>query len=198
MRETRARADLRLHEGLAEGVTHAHHLAGGLHLGAQNGVDTRELDERKHRFLDAEIRRVDFPRDALRGQRLPGHATRSHLRQLDAGGLADKRHRAAGARVDLQHIDHVLPVHMLDGELHVHQAHHVQAVGHGARLALDFFHRGSTQAVGRQRTGRVAAVHAGLFDVLHHAADEGGAGGVADAVHVTLDGVVEETVQQHG
>jgi hypothetical protein len=41
-------------------------------------------------------------------------------------------------------------------------------------------------------------VHAGLLDVLHHATDEGDAGGVAHAVHVALDGVGQEAVQQHG
>ncbi len=39
-------------------------------------------------------------------------------------------------------------------------------------------------------------MHAGLLDVLHHAADEGGLA-VRDAVDVALDGVVEEAVQQH-
>jgi hypothetical protein len=47
----------RLDKGLAEGLAHAHHLAGGLHLGPEDGVHTRELDEREHRFLDAEVRR---------------------------------------------------------------------------------------------------------------------------------------------
>jgi hypothetical protein len=102
----------------------------------------------------------------------------------------------AGARVDFQHVDHVLAVDVLDGELHVHQAHHVQRPAM-AGLALDFVHRGR-QAVRRQRAGGVAAVHAGLLDVLHHAADEGLAFGVAQAVHVALDGVVQEAVEQHG
>ena len=41
-------------------------------------------------------------------------------------------------------------------------------------------------------------MHAGLFDVFHHAADEGFAFRVADAVHIALDGIIQETVQQHG
>ena len=40
-------------------------------------------------------------------------------------------------------------------------------------------------------------MHAGLLDVFHHAADEGLAFGIADAVHVAFDRVVQEAVQQH-
>jgi hypothetical protein len=38
-------------------LAHAHHLAGAAHLGAEDGVDARELVEGEHRFLDAEVRR---------------------------------------------------------------------------------------------------------------------------------------------
>ena len=41
-------------------------------------------------------------------------------------------------------------------------------------------------------------MHAGLLDVLHHAADEDGAFAVTHAVHIALDGVGQEVVQQHG
>ena len=44
---------------------------------------------------------------------------------------------------------------------------------------------------------RVARVHARLLDVLHHAADDHLAGGVADGVDVDLDGVLEEPVDEH-
>ena len=40
-------------------------------------------------------------------------------------------------------------------------------------------------------------MNAGLLDMLHHAADEGGANGVANAVDVAFNRVVQETVQQH-
>jgi hypothetical protein len=83
-----------------------------------------------------------FFRDALRRQRLADHAARGHLGQLDASGLADERHGARCARVDFQHVDHILAITVLDGELHVHQAHHVQCAGHGRGLALDLVHRG--------------------------------------------------------
>ena len=60
---------------------------------------------------------------------------------------------------------------MLDGELHVHEAHHVERLGHEFRLALDLLDHDGGKAVGRQRAGGVARVHAGLFDVFHHAGD---------------------------
>ena len=55
---------------------------------------------------------------------------------------------------------------------------------------------GGGEGVGRQGTGGVAGVDTGLFDVLHDAADKDRLA-VADGVHVDLNGVVEETVQQH-
>ncbi len=132
---------------------------------------------------------------------LAGHAACRHLGQLNAGGLGDEGHGARRAGIHLQHEDHILLgavcVHFLDRELHVHQTHHVQAFGHGRGLALELVHRLLGQVVRRQRTSRVTAVHAGLLDVLHHAADEHTTGGIADRVHIALDGVVQEAVQQH-
>src|SRR2546427_3366341 len=49
--------------------------------------------------------------------------------------------------------------------------------------------------VRRQRAGGIARMHASLLDVLHHAADEDGAFAVAHAVHIALDGVGQEVVQ---
>ena len=50
---------------------------------------------------------------------------------------------------------------------------------------------------GGNGAGRVAGVHAGLLDMLHQAADQHVLA-IADGVHVHLDGVVQEAVQQHG
>src|ERR1700722_14692856 len=43
--------------GLAEGMSGAHHLAGGLHFRTQDRIRLGELDERKHRLFDGKIRR---------------------------------------------------------------------------------------------------------------------------------------------
>src|SRR5437868_3461579 len=42
-------------EGLAEVVGHAHHLAGGLHLWAENGVDAGEFAPGEYRRLHEEV-----------------------------------------------------------------------------------------------------------------------------------------------
>ena len=149
-RQLGTRTELAFDESFAEGLAHAHHLAGGLHLRAEDGVHARELDEGEHRFLDAEVRRCDLLGHPLRGQRLAGHATRRHLGQGNARGLGHIRHGARRARVDFQHVDHVVAILLLDGELDVHQSHHLQGLGHGSRLALEFGNRFSRQRVRRQ------------------------------------------------
>jgi len=50
-RQPRAGGELRLDEGFAEAAPDAHHLAGGFHLGTEDGIDAGELDEGEHRFL---------------------------------------------------------------------------------------------------------------------------------------------------
>ena len=49
--------------------------------------------------------------------------------------------------------------------------------------------------MGRQHAGGIAGVDPRLFDMLHDGADDGG-GAVGDGVHVDLDGVLEELVDQ--
>ena len=44
--------DLGLGEGPFEGGVDAHHLAGGFHLRAEDGIDPRELDKGKYSLLD--------------------------------------------------------------------------------------------------------------------------------------------------
>ena len=102
-----AGADLGLDVGLAKGFAHAHDFAGGFHFGAEDGVHAGEFDEGENGFLDAEVGRGDFLRDALFGQALPGHAAGGDFGQLHAGGFADEGHGAAGAGVDFEHVDNV-------------------------------------------------------------------------------------------
>src|SRR5690606_28332448 len=54
----------------------------------------------------------------------------------------------------------------------------------------------AAQGARGQRAGRVAGGDAGLLDVLHHAA-EVELLAVVDRVHVDLDGVVEDPVDEH-
>src|SRR5581483_6589930 len=55
-RQHLSRRELRLGEGLAESGSHAHYLAGGLHLRPENGIDARKLVPRKDRRLDVIVR----------------------------------------------------------------------------------------------------------------------------------------------
>ena len=90
------------------------------------------------------------------------------LGDRQAGRLGDERHGAAGARVDLEHVD----LAVLDRVLHVHQADDLQRLGHRLGLALDLGQDLGRQRMGRQRAGRVAGMDAGLLDMLHDAGDE--------------------------
>ena len=79
------------------------------HLGAEHGVDVGEPVERQHRFLHRDVaavgRRAQQPFGAQLGERRADHHARRDLRQRHAGRLAHERHRAAGARVRLDHVD---------------------------------------------------------------------------------------------
>ena len=198
--EVDAGAELGLVVGFAEAVADAHHLAGRLHLRPEDGVNAGELGEGEHHLLDAEIGRKCLEMEALPVQRLADHAAGGDLGQRQPGGLGDEGNGARSPRVDLQHIDHVLhaavDLVLLDGELHVHQADHLEAPGHQGGLALEFGHRLRRQRIGRQRAGGIAGMHPGGFDMLHHAADQR-AVAVTKAIDVDLDGVFEEAVEQH-
>ncbi len=63
-------------------------------------------------------------------------------------------------------------------------------------LAAQFVLHLLAQRERRQRTGRIAGMHARLFDVLHDAADDDLLA-VAQGVDIDLGGIVEEAVEQH-
>ena len=67
-------------------------------------------------------------------ERFAGHDARRDLGDRHAGHLGDERHRARGARIDLEHVD----VAVLDGVLHVHQAADLERQRQRARLPLKF------------------------------------------------------------
>ena len=117
-----------------------------------------------------------------------------------ADGLAHERHRARGARIDLQHIDRLA----FDGVLDVHEADHFQFASHGVRVLADGLDDVGGQGVRRQDHRGVARMDAGKLDVLEDAADDDGAIGwileaadIGDAIHIHLGGVLEELVHQH-
>ena len=95
-----------------------HDLAGRFHLWPESDVDPGEADEGKDRFFHAVMLGHDFFRKAELLERLAGHDLGGEFCQRHADGLADKRDRPRGARVDFQDID----VFVFDRELDVHQA----------------------------------------------------------------------------
>ena len=101
----------------------AHHFAGRFHLRPEHDVDAGELGEGEDGLLDRErgcgIGSLDV---ALLGQRHADHHLGRRLGQRHAGGLRDERHRAAGPRIDLEHVDVRPAVLALHGVLDVHQA----------------------------------------------------------------------------
>ncbi len=105
-----ARAQLRFREGTFEAVVQAHHLAGGFHFRAQNGVHTREPRKREHRFLHRHVRRdrgvVELEIEAAGRPAMtsaPILATGTPVALATNGTVRD------GAWVDLKHIDRCRP-----------------------------------------------------------------------------------------
>ena len=121
------------------------------------------------------------------------HDARGDLGHGKADHLGHEGHGAGCTRVHFQHVD----VAVLDGELHVHQAHHVQGQRHDLGLAFHLGDHGRLQRIGRQRAGRVARMDARFLDVLHHAGNENVLA-IADRVDVDFGGVGEIAVDQHG
>ena len=210
----RARAKLRFPEGAREVAIPAHDFAGRAHFRPQQRIDTGEAREWHHRLFDREprrdrigqrqrigkgqrrvganARRVGRARREIR-HRLARHQTRGNRGNRAIGRLGNKGHGARGARVDLKDVNHAI----LDRELHVHQADHIQPQGHLFGLHLQLGHGRGIQRIGRQRAGRIARMHAGLFDVLHDARDMHGLP-VTQRVNVHLDRARQVAVQQHG
>ena len=89
----------------------------------------------------------------------------------------------------------LVAVRLLDGELDVHQAAHLQRPGHGLGLALQLGDDLGRQREGRHGTGAVARVHPGLLDVFQHAGHEHRLV-VAQGVDVHLGGAVQIVVDQ--
>ena len=114
-RERVVARDLRLEERGAERVGDPHHLARGAHLGAEHGIELAELVEREHRLLRRDVGRHDLLGVADLLERLAEHHARGDARERHADRLAHERHRAARARIDLEHVDDAV----LDRELHV-------------------------------------------------------------------------------
>ena len=190
-RETVASLDLRLRKRAAEVRVDAHHLTGALHFGTEQRIDTRELHEGEDRLLDREVLRDDRLREVERLQCLPRHDPGRQLRQRATDRLRHERHGPGCAGIHLDHVD-LLVLHRV---LHVHQTPNPDLEGEQARRLRDLVEPLRRQRIGRQRAGRVTRMNPRLLDVLHDAAHHD-ALSITDRVHVDLDRVGEEAVDQ--
>jgi len=81
-------------------------------------------------------------------------------------------------------------------ELHVQEADHSERAGKPPHDVTDLEVRRRIERRRRKRTSRVAGVHAGLLDVLHHGGDVAERS-VGQRVDVDLNRVLEETIDEH-
>ena len=184
---------LRLGVCLGIALGNAHDLARRLHLGPQDNVGTRETAPGHNGFLHAEpIELTLVARQAQARDGIAGHDARRALGQRHAGGLGDKRHGTARARVGLDHVDGLA----LDGVLHVDETAHAQRHRDTARGLAELRLQALAKAKRRDAGRGVAGVNAGLLDVLQDAADVD-LFAVAQGVDVGLDRSLQEAVQVH-
>ena len=177
--------------GIALGDTHD--LAGRLHLGPQDNVGTGETTPGHNGFLHAEpIELTLVARQAQARNGVTGHDTCRALGQRHAGGLGDKRHGTARARVGLDHVDSLA----LDGVLHVDQTAHAQRHRDAARGLAKLRLQALAKAERRDAGRGVAGVNTSLLDMLQNTADVH-LFAVAQGVDIRLDRSLQEAVQVH-
>ena len=123
-------------------------------------------------------------------QRRPDHDPGRHHGHRHPGGLGHEGDGPAGSGVGLEHVGLVF----FDGELHIAQADDGERFADHPHMALQLSDDRWGKRLGRQGARRVARVHSRFFHVLHDAADDHLAGGVAHCVNVDFDGVLQEPV----
>ena len=177
--------------GIALGDTHD--LARRLHLGPQDNVSARETTPGHNGFLHAEpVQLALVARQAQARDGIARHDTRRALGQRHAGGLGDKRHGTAGARVCLDHVDGLA----LDGVLHVDQAAYAQRHRDAARGLAKLCLQALAKAERRDARRGVTGVNTGLLDMLQNTADVD-LFAVAQGVDIGLDRTLQEAIQIH-
>ena len=192
-RHLEAGGHLRFRKGEAEGMVDSHHLARRLHLGAEQDVRVGKAVEGEDRLFHRDVLRSDGFREAELLQGFPQHDLRRQLRQRDPDCLADEGDGPRGAGIDLQHVE----VAILDRILDVHQADNVEFFGDQLGLPLDGLQELRRKGDRRQHAGAVSGMDPRLLDMLHDPGDDGRLS-VADRVHVHLDRVLKELIDQDG
>ena len=188
-----ARGGEALEQRLVHGLAQTQHLAGGLHLGPQVGIDVVELFKGKDRHLDGAVGRHGIQAGAVAQilQRSAQHHPAGQVYHGHAGDLADIGHRAGGTGIDLDNVQLVL----IDQVLDIHQSAGAQAEGQFFGAVDDGAQHGVAEVVGGIDSDGVAGMNARPLDVLHDAGNEH-IPAVGDNVHLQL-GTLHILVHQH-
>ena len=177
----------------AQVVIKSHDLPCGPHFRAQGDRGSRETDERENGFLDGPEIGNDFLREAELLEGFACHDQRSVLGQRHANRLRNKGNRTAGPRIYLKNVQVII----LDRILDIHQANNVQLLCQRVGCLANLVEHLATQRVRGQHHRGVPGVHTGKFNVLEHAADNSRLS-ITDGVHIQLNGILKELVQQDG
>ncbi len=169
-----------------------HHLTGRAHLRAEHRIAAREACERQHRGLDAPLPRRPLGRKPQLRDRRPEREAAGGFDELDAGRLADERHRPRGARVRLDHVHVPVAGHR---ELDVEEPDRPERAPEDPDDPRDLLALREREARRGQDARRVARVDARLLDVLHDRRDVR-VDAVAERVDVHLDRVLDEAVDE--
>ena len=188
--------DQALHHGLVEGGRNAQYFTGGLHLGAEHGIDAVQLQEAVDRHLDGVVRAFAAPPQAGAVAHIlelfAQGAAHGQVDHRHAGDFGDVGHGAGRTGVDLDNVDAVV----LHSVLHIDQADDFQLAGKAAGVIDQRVNDFLAEGVRRVDADRVAGVYAGAFDLLHDAGHKV-IGAVADGVDLAL-GAKDVLVHQHG
>ncbi len=195
-RQPAPRCDLALGERQPERRIDAHHLARRPHLRPEDGVHPREPVEGQDGLLHRDVLRRRRLRQQPLGPELgqcgTHHHPGCHHRHRHPRGLRHERHRPAGPRVRLQHVD----LFVLDGELHVAEALDLKSGCDRPHDLLELVHHRWSKGLRRQGASGVAGMDPGFLHVLHHAADQDLAVRITDGVDIDLHRILEEPVHE--
>ena len=205
-RHRRTCAGLSLRERGVEVLVQAHDLTGRAHFGAQQRIDhhalrSAEAGKRQNRSLHSNrgLLRQGCAIHVLRqvalslqlGDGLAQANQHCGLSQLHAGSLRHERNGTGCARVSLNHVQVLGNV----GELNVNQAAHAGAASNLLGSVLHLRHDVRAEGNRGQGAGGVTGVNTGFLNVLHDAAQVQLLA-VEESIHVNLDGVLKELVNQ--
>ena len=168
--QQKSRGGQPLEERLLDALADAEHLARRFHFGSEIRIGVAQFFKREDRHFDGKIgRRAVEPRPVAEiGKLCPCHHGGGKVDHRHARDLADVRHSARSARIDLDDVEFA-PV---DEILDIDKPFGAEREGEPRRAVDDPLHHFVVDAVGRIDGDRVAAMDARAFDMLHHARDE--------------------------